>query len=156
MDATTTTLVPCNHPMCYDCAHKWIHSYDKTVCPTCKRSIVSPPSKEGDIACEGVLVATLSDNRHMGITVSTASGGGVRILRTHPGDIADTIGLRAGWIITHINTVPQRNHRHFIRVIEEARENRVPLRMDVRRAWSLNASAMDARRAFAKCFRRPM
>jgi hypothetical protein len=94
----------------------------------------------------------------MGVTLRSVPAG-VRIVHAHPDDLAHTAGLRVGWIITHINALPQREHASSIRLMEAATHHGVPMRIAVdarsRRPQSLvSAFVTSVRKVASKCFRR--
>ena len=158
MDGTTDALRPCGHPMCRTCAERWVYLYGRSTCPTCKQTIVALPQDDGAVCPDHVVCVPASPDTHMGVTLRSVPAG-VRIVHAHPDDLAHTAGLRVGWIITHINALPQREHASSIRLMETAAIHGVPMRIAVdarsrRRPSFLSAFVTSVRTTVSKCFRR--
>lgn len=115
---TTHASVPCEHPLCTDCAAQWYRR--RSACPCCRQT---PASHTGLYA--GVVSQLMIDGHPMGMTVVDAPGGGVLVTHLHCRDRAFQSGVRAGDVLCHINGLPALTHDQAVAILETARAMRM-------------------------------
>jgi len=131
MEPTTSTVMPCGHPLCAPCATRWLQQ-SKHTCPTCRRPIVGVSSFEIPCCRRDEDIVTIvfdgAKDEHMGITLETAIASiGVRVRHVERDDMAYRCGLRRRHVITRINTIHVSDHETAVLIIEAARRASVPL-----------------------------
>ena len=136
LEHTKSTVVPCGHPICDTCAHKWMNMGQRT-CPTCRQAFVTLSSFGIDPPERGERIITMSFDEnnveHVGITLVTeATSSRVVVCRVERDDMAYRHGIRANYCITRINSIKVSDHQTAIAVIEAAREASIPLTLHVR------------------------
>lgn len=136
MEPTKSTVVPCGHPICDNCARKWMDMGRRT-CPTCRQAFVTLSSFGIDPPERGERIVTMCFEEekveHIGITLATeAASSRVVVRRVERSDMAYRHGIRAKHLITRINSIKVSDHQTAIAVIEAAREASIPLTLHVR------------------------
>ena len=134
MSPTTETLVPCGHFMCGACAMQWV--VRKPTCPVCRGVVVALPPTAAPTG-PTVVIDFPKPSMHVGITVSDARGGGVRVVALVRKDRAMQCGMRVGDVITHINGIPVRDHRNAAAISDRATQHGIALSytLKARRSW---------------------
>ena len=136
MEPTRSTVVPCGHPICDNCAHKWVNMGKRT-CPTCRQAFVTLSSFGIDPPERGERIITMCFEEdgveHMGLTLATeTTSSRVVVRRVERADMAYRHGFRTKHFITRINSIKVSDHQTAIAVIKAAREASIPLTFHVR------------------------
>lgn len=136
MEPTESTVVPCGHPICDRCAHRWM-DMGKRTCPTCRQPFITLSSFGIDPPERGERIVTMCFEEekvdHVGITLGTeTTSSRVVVRRVERADMAYRHGIRPKQLITRINSIKVSDHQTAIAVIDAAREASIPLTLYVR------------------------
>lgn len=122
-ETTTNWVIPCQHAMCVTCALEWFDQKAIT-CPMCRGVVISPTPHP--IPLNPVLKITCMDNARLEMCVVDHAKG-VQIHHVAKGGAAYTCGLRKGDIVTHMNSIPIKDHEQAVTLMDAVNERKYPL-----------------------------
>ena len=121
---------PCGHAFCWNCSER---HYMRTVkCPICRQPIAGiGPGGAGGLRIVAIPTSSEDDDDHVGLSLSNAPSGGVRVVRAARRKPAYRNGLRFGHVIRRVNGVPVGSHEDAIAIMNRAWELKRPIECHV-------------------------
>ena len=128
----------CKHSFHCTCIRKWLLVDNDYRCPICRTALfkctpsIPLTSLCAIPTCGRIKWIQAHKLLRPGMTLSTSSGGGVRVERVMQHDAAAKAGIKVGDVILYMNDVPCHGHTQAIRVLEAAFEHMTDVRCVVK------------------------
>lgn len=150
-DATACALGGCGHRMCSDCIEKWCAR--RAVCPLCRQATYGPRLATKSSSSENARLVALAfssqGNRNVGVTLAGDADTGIRVTHLDRNDLLFHAGLRVGDRVLSINTVPCRDHRASVDLLQAATDASDDLSIPIAFQTASGLSASCRRYAWA-------
>lgn len=121
LEATEWRIGPCDHPLCVQCAQRWLQT--TPTCPLCRTVTYGLKDWTPSPASDSTRTVHLNmpPGTHAGITLAPNAAGPVRVLRVHPADRCAASGVRKGMLVETLNGVPCVRSHEVVRMFDAAR-----------------------------------